>query len=163
MGMTWTLAASTEYTAGEVLQGVIYLTSPEEGVSVDGYILGALYEVATGNPILNTRFNVDWDADLGVGVNEAGFDDPRIWSMPTYGRAIPFRFTLDRSDVILKIWDLRLEGVEADPETDEILSILQTSLATPVTPVSSIEAIMPPIMMIMVMGMVFSMLGGMTK
>ena len=163
MGMTWSLTESTPYTAGDVLEGILWLNSGAD-VSATGYILGQLWEIGVG-PITGSQFNLRWDGAADRAVVASGFEAPYRWTLPPmpiggYGAEYPFRVAFERTGVRLQVWLLKMVGDAPDPDTDPILSILYTELTTPP---SAIEQMMPMIGLVMMLGVLGSVMRRMTE
>jgi len=150
--LSWNLGAETQYQAGAELQTTVSFALPQDGTY---YLLGALYTRDTQQYISGTLFGVLVPEGVGYGVN-----DPNQVSLFTgnVGESLdlPCRFTLDRTDVVLGVFFLKMEGEAPDLAVDEEFGAVSTGLVKPAG-LDMTQLMMPVLTMAMIapiMGMI---------
>jgi hypothetical protein len=124
--LAWDLPASVSYQAGQELRATLNLTAPEAG---NYYLLGFLFD-QSGNVIQDAMFGVLLPEGATYAVNDPALAS--LWVMDAdESRDLECRFTLDRSNVTLGLFMLKMAGETADLNVDEQVGQVQTALTGP--------------------------------
>ena len=122
------------YQAGQSLQFNLSLTAPAQGKY---YVLGALY-TSGGTYISGTLFGLL--VLEGVGIPSTW--DISLWSLEKGENAqIPCAFTLNRSDVTLALFALRMVGGTPSLDGDEQVESVTVSLVSSAPPMSIMDTL----------------------
>jgi len=121
--LAWDLPTSVSYQAGQELRATLSLTASEAG---NYYLLGFLFD-QSGNVIQDTMFGVLLPEGATYAVNDPTLAS--LWVMEAdESKDLECRFTLDRSNVTLGLFMLKMIGEAADLNVDEQVGQVQTAL-----------------------------------
>lgn len=147
--LSWDLTSPVTYAAGEALECTLAFTAPSDGKY---YLMGMLY-TAELVYIEGTLFGVLLPEGGAYAINDAGYLS--LWEMEADDeKELPCKFTLDRSDVILSIFLMKLEDEDPDLAVDEEIGSVSVSLSSGAAPAPGIDigSIMGMLVLVMVMG-----------
>lgn len=151
--LSWDLGVETQYQGRTELQAAVSFTLPSDGKY---YLLGALYTLGTQEFISGTLFGV-----LVAEGTDYGANDPNQVSLfagkEGEGTGLPCRFTLDRTDAVLGLFLLRMEGESPDLNADEQVGAVSTRLAEPAG--LDITQLMTPLILVAMAAPVMGMVG----
>ncbi len=156
--LSWDVVDPAEYAASQELVFNLHFEAPANTEAEKFYVLGGLY-TADATYIPDTLFGILKSVDLDYGIND--LVSMSLWELePEQAVDLPCRFTLDRSDVILGLFLMRLVGDAPSLENDEQVAQIQVQL---VAPTSILVQIMPLIVIVMMFMMITPMMKGMAK
>jgi len=123
MTLTWDLSASIVYDAGSELELTLSILAPEEATF---YLLGALYAV-DGTYIPGTLFGVA--SGVTYAVNST--TETSLWELlADEDLELGCRFVLDRSNVVLGLFLMKMAGDAPSLEDDAEVVSLSTALTS---------------------------------
>jgi len=124
--LVWDLSAEVTYNAGEELPFGLVLTAPSAGKY---YLLGALY-TSSAEFIPGTMFGILFTEGLEHCVNDPQHSS--LWELDEGEEVnLPCIITLDRTNVILGIFMMRMAGDEPSLDDDEQAGTLAATLSGP--------------------------------
>lgn len=148
--LTWDLPASVAYQVGQELRATLSFTAPEAG---NYYILGFLFD-QRGDFIQNTMFGVLLPEGATYAINDPSLAS--LWVMEAnQSRNLECHFTLDRTNVTLGLFMLKMAEETADLEVDEQVGQVQTVLSGPAG--FDISQLFGPLVLVVMIGAVIPM------
>jgi len=153
MTLSWDLGSLVSYEAGAELEAAVEFDVPEDATY---YLIGALYTTELAY-IAGTMFGVLIPTGEDYGVNSPG--DQTAWEMEEdEEKELDCKFTLDRTNVILGLFLVKMLGYEPDWTTDAVVSSITTSLSGAAVPAPSIGIDIDSMMNLMITMMIVVMM-----
>jgi len=148
--LIWDLASPVSYQAGNELQLTLGFTAPDAG---EYYLLGALFD-ANLDYLDGTLFGLLVPEGADYAVNDPQYTS--IWEMAEgEGVDLPCRLTLDRSDITLGLFLVKMAGESPSLADDEEVGALSAELSA-ATVGTGLDQVMGAAVSVMMMGMVMA-------